>query len=420
MRYLVLFCIVLLAGFTSFPQKYSFVTYSNEEGLPQSQVTAISQGPDGYLWVGTLGGLAKFNGKEFVPFSTQHGLWNNRIKTISNFDDRLWVGHDGGISIIKNNKIKSYGFVGVDQSRHVSGILKFKERILVCTTQGGLFEFKNNKLITIEEDNEDIDRIRSAYVWDGELYLATRSGVLKTSDLKSFNVLEPMGTASFRGVTGDENQMIFAKRFGEVIRMNLETKQKEVYDLDTMLITGCYLDRDDQIWVSTDAGVVRINKNGEKLHLDEKKGLPVNITSCFFQDNSSNIWIGSEGKGVFRFPGISFQYFDQSTGFPTDLFLNGLQKPNGDFYYGTFEKGIVKKDRFGTIKTIETGEEYIWASVQGVDGKDWYGSESNLLAIDSDENIEYYYRDDGVPGIKVGSFHKIDDVHWRKRGSSAV
>lgn len=419
MKYLLL-CVVFWTGFTSFSQKYSFVTYSNEEGLPQSQVTAISQGQDGYLWVGTLGGLAKFNGKEFVPFSTQDGLWNNRIKTLSNFDDCLWVGHDGGISLIANNQIKNYGFIGDDQSRHVSEILKFKGRILVCTTEGGLFEFKYNKLITVEESNEDIDRIRKAYVYNDELYLATRKGIIVTKDLKNFNMVESLGSDSFYGITGDKNQLVFAKRNGEVIRMNLRSNEFEVYTLDSMVVSGCYLDRDEHIWVNTDLGVVRIGKNGEMLRLDTRKGLPVNMTSCFYQDNSSNIWIGSKGKGIFRFPGLSFQYFDQSTGFPTDLFLNGLQKPNGDFYYGTYEKGIVKKDRFGKVKVIETGEEFVWASVQNVDGKDWYGAEFSLLSVDASDKVKIFHKADGVPGSKIVSFYKIDDKSMYIGGNEGV
>ena len=115
MRCLVLVGLILMMGFTSFSQKYSFVAYSTEEGLPQSQVTAIGQGNDGYLWVGTLGGLAKFNGKEFITFSSHDGLWNNRIHFISSIDDVLWVGHDGGISLIDKKKIKSFGFIGNDQ-----------------------------------------------------------------------------------------------------------------------------------------------------------------------------------------------------------------------------------------------------------------------------------------------------------------
>jgi ligand-binding sensor domain-containing protein len=55
-------------------QRYSFISYSNQDGLPQSQVTSITQDDKGYLWVGTLGGLAKFNGKRFTSFTQENGL----------------------------------------------------------------------------------------------------------------------------------------------------------------------------------------------------------------------------------------------------------------------------------------------------------------------------------------------------------
>jgi ligand-binding sensor domain-containing protein len=420
MRYLALVSFILMMGFASNSQKYSFVAYSTEEGLPQSQVTAIGQGNDGYLWVGTLGGLAQFNGKEFITFSSHDGLWNNRVHFISSIDDVLWVGHDGGISLIKNKKIKSFGFTGDDQSRKVSAIVKFNERILVCTAEGGLFEFKDNKLIKILVTSQDIDRIRSAYVHDNELYLATRGGVLKTIDLSNFYLIPELEATSFYGVTGNDKQLVFARRSGAIIRMDVKTKKFKTYDLDTLIVKGCYLDKDEQIWVNAVEGIVRIKKNGEILLLNQTNGLPVNKTSCFFQDNTSNIWVGSKGKGIFRFPGLSFQYFDQSTGFLSDLFLNGFQKNNGDFYFGTFDKGIVKKDKSGRISRFETGEEFVWASVQNVDGLDWFGCEGSLLSLDANDKVTTYKDDDGLPGEKIASFYRIDDQSMYISGNKGV
>ena len=420
MRHLALVSFILMMGFASHSQKYSFVAYSTEEGLPQSQVTAIGQGNEGYLWVGTLGGLAQFNGKEFITFSSHDGLWNNRVHFISSIDDVLWVGHDGGISLIKNKKIKSFGFTGDDQSRKVSAIVKFNKRILVCTAEGGLFEFKDDKLVKILVTNQDIDRIRSAYVHENELYLATRGGVLKTVDLSNFNLIPELEATSFYGVTGDDKQLVFARRSGAIICMDLKTKEFKTYDLDTLIVKGCYLDKDEQIWVNAVEGIVRIKKDGETLLLNQTNGLPVNKTSCFFQDNTSNIWVGSKGKGIFRFPGLSFQYFDQSTGFLSDLFLNGFQKNNGDFYFGTFDKGIVKKDKSGRISRFETGEEFVWASVQNVNGLDWFGCEGSLLSLDANDKVTTYKDHDGLPGEKIASFYRIDDQSMYISGNKGV
>ena len=106
-----------LWNFCALAQRYSFVQYSTEEGLPQSQVTSICQDGDGYLWVGTLGGLAKFNGGKFTTYSANNGLLNNRVTEVSYFDNTVWVGHDGGISCWKNNKITTYPFLGIHKSR---------------------------------------------------------------------------------------------------------------------------------------------------------------------------------------------------------------------------------------------------------------------------------------------------------------
>ena len=79
-------------------QKYSFVAYSTSEGLPQSQVNSITQDKNGYLWIATLGGLSKFDGKNFTNYAKSDGLLNNRIVHLSYINEKLYVGHDKGIS----------------------------------------------------------------------------------------------------------------------------------------------------------------------------------------------------------------------------------------------------------------------------------------------------------------------------------
>src|SRR5262245_882632 len=75
--------------------------WGTKEGLPQSSVTTILQTSDGYLWLGTQGGLVRFDGVRFQLFApaTHPGLTSSRIRTL--FEDRqhtLWIGtEDGGL-----------------------------------------------------------------------------------------------------------------------------------------------------------------------------------------------------------------------------------------------------------------------------------------------------------------------------------
>ncbi len=105
----------LLVGLLLFPGFLRAVTASSgdylidvttgEKGLPNSSVTAIAQTPDGYLWVGTYNGLARFDGERFVNFypNTAPGLRNARIRRLYvERDGTLWIcAHDGSISFYR-------------------------------------------------------------------------------------------------------------------------------------------------------------------------------------------------------------------------------------------------------------------------------------------------------------------------------
>lgn len=69
------------------------------DGLPQNTVTALVQSADGCLWIGTLGGVARFDGVEFEVFehATHPALANNRIASMHASDDgTIWIGTERG------------------------------------------------------------------------------------------------------------------------------------------------------------------------------------------------------------------------------------------------------------------------------------------------------------------------------------
>lgn len=70
-----------------------------EDGLPQNTVTAIVQTRDGYLWIGTYSGLARFDGLRFTVFddSNTPGLASSRVTSLFEANDgTLWIGHEAG------------------------------------------------------------------------------------------------------------------------------------------------------------------------------------------------------------------------------------------------------------------------------------------------------------------------------------
>jgi hypothetical protein len=78
------------------PLPFTFRTWQREQGLPQNSVRALAQTRDGYLWVGSDDGVARFDGVRFVSFGLREGFHNTRTHCL--LEDRygaLWIGTAG-------------------------------------------------------------------------------------------------------------------------------------------------------------------------------------------------------------------------------------------------------------------------------------------------------------------------------------
>ncbi|GAB5416527.1 MAG: histidine kinase [Crocinitomicaceae bacterium] len=425
MRFLLVILFLVPLAFAGFTQKFSFVSYSTAEGLPQSQVKAIAQDDEGYLWVGTIGGLTKFNGEAFVPYTSREGLLNNRITSLDFIDGTLWVGHDGGVSSIADREIKKYAFTGDDKSRPVNQIIQFNGEILACSNGGGLFILKGGKLERIELSMLSSNRIRGAHMSNGVLYLATRDGILATKDLKSFSIQPEFGEHSFSKIIGDENELIASTYDSLLIRKNLASGEISVRNPENIeSIYGCFLDAHKNVWLYARTGLVKIGADGSNYAFNQDSGLPLNFITCIFEDQNKNIWAGSQGKGIFRFPGFRFVYYDQSNGYLSDLLTCGFQLDNGDKYFGTFDKGILFKPKDGPVRKVETNTSnvIVWSAIKNVDGKHWFGTQNSLVSIDKMGNIEEITQTDNpnLPGQRVVCFTKIDDQSMYLGGNEGV
>src|SRR5215831_15010450 len=79
--------------------EYTSRSWQTDEGLPHNLVRSITQTPDGYLWVGTRLGLARFDGIHFTCLNTKNtpALRNHNISALEvGLDGSLWIGTYGG------------------------------------------------------------------------------------------------------------------------------------------------------------------------------------------------------------------------------------------------------------------------------------------------------------------------------------
>src|SRR5688572_12839259 len=136
-------------------QEYHVDIWQTDDGLPQSSVTAITQTQDGYLWLGTFGGLARFDGVRFTSQHISNSLALASRRIVSVFEDRsavLWTG----------------------------------------TEEGDLVRFEGGKVEVLTPPNRGTasKHIRAfAQTMDGALWLASAEGQLVRLDRGRFNVV---------------------------------------------------------------------------------------------------------------------------------------------------------------------------------------------------------------------------------------
>src|SRR5438067_5984261 len=94
------------------PSRYLHDSWNTENGLPQNDVTQLIQTRDGYLWLGTNGGLVRFDGIQFTIFDSGNTpeLRSNRILALAeDRDGTLWIGtQNGGLTSYSQGRLRNY------------------------------------------------------------------------------------------------------------------------------------------------------------------------------------------------------------------------------------------------------------------------------------------------------------------------
>lgn len=376
----IIFAAISIAGMA---QDYSFITYSNSQGLPQSQVQCITQDDHGYLWVGTLGGLAKFNGKTFTTFPLENGLFNNRISCLQHIKNTIWVGHEGGITEITDNKAQTYSLGDNNRTVSITDFILYQGKIVVSTEGSGLYIISNKRITKVALRNEDASTCRDLEIINDQLYIGTRDGLYYTKDLTNFNRVEAFKDRSISGIALTKNKVFISTFFKGLFRSDFNFSK---FDSIPVKATDLYIgainsDASNQLWLVSPEGVIRMSAELKQLNLDESKGLPVNAINCSFQDNEGNMWFGSDGKGLIRFANQNLQMYSTKTGMPSDLILSGKKLNSKTYLFGSYDKGAFKMNLSGTCEKIPIPATTVW-DIDYFNGNAWFATDLGIFSWD--------------------------------------
>lgn len=422
MKHLKLFALFILAGNALFGQSYSFLSYSTSDGLPQSQVQCISQDSSGYLWVGTLGGLARFNGKKFINYSVNDGLLNNRITTISMINGKTWIGHEGGVSLLTNGKATNWPFGSFDKKSNVMDIVSFNGLTVIVTNYGGLYTIdEKHRLHTIRSAPQEIIQYNDLLVVGKRLLIATSLGIYETSDLEHFRHNPVFGKRNVTGFALKKNGALWVSTFENgLFQTTLSLQHKDSVPLHTtdFTIKKCLIDQLQHVWLNSKSGIMRIDSKGHQLLIDDKNGLPIASTKCIFEDRDGTIWVGTDGKGLLRFTGEQFVHYKESNGFPSELFLSVARRADGTYFFGSYDRGLFQRKGNGPMEPVNVPGTTIWSLRAAPDGTIWCASDLGLYSYRPNGKVSSYTL--GESGDRVTVVERINRNRLYVGGSNGI
>ena len=287
---------------------YIVTSWTTKDGLPSDVIWTIAQDRDGYLWLGTNGGLVRFDGVRFVAWNAVGGAALPRAAVrsiVSAHDGSLWVGfgfnETGGVAHIRGGQMRLYG--------ERAGLVRGAINALIEDVDGTIWTGTNTGVFRLRQDRWEAvgpslglptDRVDSFYVdKPGALFVGTAAGVFRRQPkTRTFQRVDSPDDAPpvFRGFGEDRSGRIWVTDpvVGFRVLGDRKTPARERGRGNTLLH-----DRDGNLWVTTmGEGIWRVSRGPDgELTTVERARAPG--ARAIFEDRDGQIWAGN-GDGLIR------------------------------------------------------------------------------------------------------------------------
>ena len=329
-------------GFHTTASQFVRTNWSIQSGLPQGSINAIAQGPNGYLWLGTFGGLVRFDGKYFRVYDAANTpeLSCNRILSL-HWDQRgvLWIGlEEDGLC-----QMSTDGFVSFDDPQlkgaHVFSIAESHEGIIWLATSVGLFQFQTNSTLKKIDLDESLGNTARTVRVDakGRVWVGMDLGLVRidNSEIRSWTSNDGLPGSSVHALhVGSESTVWIGTDAGLAKFANEQLTTVYRHDPKLGLTTSVFEDSDKYLWVAgifnRQRGLFRVDLGHSESKEFSEPELQVlfgeasskfSVTSLF-QDSERNLWVGADGVGLARLvPVPPVTLVKPSKGIPRDGFF---------------------------------------------------------------------------------------------------
>jgi ligand-binding sensor domain-containing protein/signal transduction histidine kinase len=294
----------LLSGYTT-------QQWQSSDGLPEQTVQAFAQSPDGYLWIGTSGGLLRFDGAHFVEYGRENTpafLENSVFCLTAGKNGTLWIGTEGGGLIrFSDGVFRLYSTNDGLSDGFVRSVIEDRTGAIWIGTDNGLFRLANSRAdhVTRIDSTTDFAPIavhallqdRSGRIWVGgcrlinlgtELGAGPREYKLPShySENRVKSILQATDGTVWVGTVSGLQQL----RPGSPAFSNLPGIRGTVRVLRQTL--------DGTLWIGTIGRGAFTYRSGVLTRVVPYQPLPSSTVLSILEDTTKNVWLGTEAGMV--------------------------------------------------------------------------------------------------------------------------
>ncbi len=324
-------------------------SWHTEDGLPQNSVQTIVQTADGYLWLGTQQGLARFDGVRFTVFNEKNvpELKAAHIaKLLETKDKSLWIGTEGGgLARLKEGRFTNFNSTNSLVGEYIRCLFQTRDGSVWVGSTRGLVRFHNE---TFELPPSTMNSVRGVVRSicegpDGTVWFATTMGVYA---LKNGNVTQHLTTANgLRGDTAttvwsDAKSNLWAGVVGglSVIQADQVRSYTKKNGLADNRVTVVFEDYEGTVWIGTYGGLNRF-ANGQLLPEMNSEGQPYDWVNSIFEDREGTIWVGAK-DGLSRVRKRSFTSYTKREGLSHNNIVSVFEDKRRTVWAGTWGGGL--------------------------------------------------------------------------------
>ena len=438
--------------------QYGHDAWRIEQGLPQDTVEAIGQTADGYLWVGTQRGLARFDGAGFTVFAPGNvaALRSPAIDSLlADPDGSLWITTDGGGLL----RYRDGSFTAVDPPGlppRLRSLLRDPDGTLwIGSNQGGLLHLKGGSMLPDAASGlagSTVTALRRDR--DGSLWIGTDHGLarLTAGRLERFTTRDGLPDDRINEILVDSRGRLWigtarglARRSGGRIDVSAAP------GLDGDDILALLEDRDGSLWIGTRRGLGRL-RDGRFESAPLADELAGDSIPTLFEDREGSLWVGTGSGGLHRLKDVAFTGYGRAAGLSgspvwavledsrgrvwigsdggLDLLDGGRAAPfpgppdlrgevvraiaedrEGSFWIGTY-RGLYRLQsglRGGRVSLYTTAEglsdNRVLTLLEDREGALWAGTYQGLNRL-QDGRVTVYTHDDGLLNDRIFALHQ--------------